>query len=141
MVLEVEREHCFLFSTLWSWSFCNWLMLFWKLRRESYIPLALQSKDWKLPKTSHVLRIYPSLEPCFSYYCLSVLKSRKVVSRENTCLNIIPTVQTEAIRPIESAPTTIPSKPDPRNPTYLPITHSNLCIPGHRGAMHHGQSN
>jgi len=33
----------------------------------------------------------------------------------------IPTVLKEAIRPIESAPTTIPHRPYPRNPTYLPL--------------------
>ena len=32
----------------------------------------------------------------------------------------IPTVQKEAIWPIESAPTTIPPRPYPHNPTYLP---------------------
>ena len=42
-----------------------------------------------------------------------------------------PTVQKEAIRPIESAPTTIPPRPYPHIPTYLPTNPSNLRISGH----------
>ena len=41
-----------------------------------------------------------------------------------------PTVQKEAIWPIESAPTTIPPRPYPHIPTYLPANPSNLRISG-----------
>ena len=44
------------------------------------------------------------------------------------------TVQKEAIRPIESAPTTIPPRPYPRNPTYpsdLCMLRDNLAWPIH----------
>ena len=42
-----------------------------------------------------------------------------------------PTVQKEAIWPIESAPTTIPPRPYPLIPTYLTANPSNLHITGH----------
>ena len=42
-----------------------------------------------------------------------------------------PTVQKEAIWPIESAPTTIPPRPYPHIPTHLPANPSNLRISGH----------
>ena len=42
-----------------------------------------------------------------------------------------PTVQKEAIRPIESAQTTIPPRPYSHIPTHLPANPSNLRISGH----------